>query len=133
MLSISLKKSDLIGALSSGLCMIHCIATPFFFIASVCGSSSCSISTPLWWRFLDYIFLFVSSIAIYQSTKTTNSNLIRYYLWLSWLALAFTIINGQVELLLLSEYIKFVPAFILIGLHGYNYKFCRCAEDECCY
>ena len=31
--------SDSIGALASGLCMIHCVATPFFFIASACSSS----------------------------------------------------------------------------------------------
>ena len=47
-------KSDTIGALASGLCMVHCLATPFFFIASACSASCCS-NTPLWWQWMDYM------------------------------------------------------------------------------
>ena len=56
------SKSDVIGAFASGLCMMHCIATPFFFIASACSATCCNTS-PIWWQRLDYIFLFVSCIA----------------------------------------------------------------------
>jgi len=33
---------DLFGALVSSLCLIHCAATPFLFIAKVCSATCCS-------------------------------------------------------------------------------------------
>ena len=56
---LSFQKSDTIGVLSSGLCMIHCLATPFFFDATVCSNTCCN-TAPLWCQWLDYIFLVVS-------------------------------------------------------------------------
>ena len=70
---LSFQKSDTIGVLSSGLCMIHCLATPFFFVATVCSTTCCN-TAPLWWQWLDYFFLVVSFIAVRYSTISTNSN-----------------------------------------------------------
>ena len=28
--------------------------------------------------------------------------------------------------------IKFIPAFLLIGFHLYNMKYCQCESNECC-
>ena len=84
MQGISIKKSDTIGALSSGLCMIHCLATPFFFFATTCSASCCS-TAPSWWQWLDYFFLIISFIAVKRSAKLTNSNLVKYSLWMSWI------------------------------------------------
>ena len=65
MISISMKrfavdseffKSDALGAIASGLCILHCLATPFFFIASACSLSCCN-NAPLWWQWMDYVFL----------------------------------------------------------------------------
>ena len=131
MLNISLQKSDYIGAISSCLCMIHCIATPFIFFATVCTSSCCS-SAPLWWQCLDYIFLFISFIAVYQSTKSTNSKLIKFSLWSSWVVLLLSILNMKFAWLNISENIKFVPAFSLILLHLYNFKYYRFNTKNCC-
>ena len=69
-----LKKSDTIGVLSSGLCMIHCLATPFFFVATACSATCCS-GAPLWWQWLDYFFLIISFIAVRHSTVSTNSKI----------------------------------------------------------
>ena len=54
-----LLKSDAIGAIASGLCILHCLATPIFFIASACSLSCCN-NTPLWWQWMDYVFLGIS-------------------------------------------------------------------------
>ena len=43
----SMQKPDSIGVLSSALCMIHCIATPFFFVATACTATCCS-AAPLY-------------------------------------------------------------------------------------
>ena len=41
-MEIKLKiNSDLIGALASALCTIHCLVTPFIFLASTCARDCC--------------------------------------------------------------------------------------------
>ena len=131
MLNISLKKSNALGAISSGLCMIHCIITPFIFIATTCSASCCS-SAPYWWRWIDYIFLVISFAAVYQSTKSSDYNSIKFGLWISWLLLFVLILNLSFGWFFISENIKFIPAFSLIALHLYNIKFCQCKNVECC-
>ena len=110
--------------------MIHCISTPFFFIATTCSASCCSVA-PQWWQWLDYFFLFISFFAVRQSYKITNSKLVKYGLSLSWIGLFLFIINTKADLLYLSENLKYIPAFSLIGFHFYNFKFCRCETNLC--
>tara|TARA_B100001758_G_C18128966_1_gene462815 strand:+ start:69 stop:467 length:399 start_codon:yes stop_codon:yes gene_type:complete len=130
-LNLSLQKSDAVGVISSGLCMIHCLATPVFFIAATCSTSCCN-AAPLWWQWIDYAFLIISFIAITHSIKSTNSNLVKYGLWVSWVALFLFILNIQFQWFSISDNIKFIPAFSLIGFHLYNIKYCKCSKDECC-
>ena len=131
MLNISLKKSDAVGVISSGLCMIHCIATPFFFIAATCSTSCCD-SAPVWWQWLDYFFLIVSFFAVSYSVKTAKSKGIVYGLWISWGALFLLILNAKFGWLNISENIKFIPAFSLIGFHLYNFWNRQCKTEGCC-
>ncbi len=35
----AIPESDIVGAVASGLCALHCIATPFLFIAQSCSTS----------------------------------------------------------------------------------------------
>tara|TARA_Y100001970_G_scaffold290947_1_gene426366 strand:+ start:1587 stop:2015 length:429 start_codon:yes stop_codon:yes gene_type:complete len=123
-------KSDTIGAFASGLCMVHCIATPFFFIASACSSACCS-TAPLWWQWMDYIFLVISFFAIIQASKSSNNEWIKFGLWISWSVLFLLIINIRLDMVHITENIKFIPAFTLVGLHVYNMRYCQC-EQECC-
>ena len=131
MINLSLKKSDTIGVLSSGLCMIHCLATPFFFVATACTATCCS-DTPLWWQWIDYFFLVVSFIAVRHSTISTNSNYVEFGLWVSWVALLIFVLNAKFLWFSVSPNTKFIPAFSLIGLHLYNLKYCQCQKSDCC-
>ena len=124
-------KSDAIGALASGLCMIHCLATPFFFIASACSASCCN-TAPLWWQWMDYFFLFISFFAIIQVTRSTINEWITYGLWTSWVVLFLLIFNIKFGWVTLAENLKFIPAFTLVGLHLYNMRYCQCDKNECC-
>ena len=123
-------KFDAIGAFVSGLCMLHCITTPFFFIASACSSSCCG-SAPSWWQWIDYGFLFISFFSIYQATKSTTKEWVTQGLWYSWLTLFFLIINVKLEWFQFAENLKFIPAFMLVGLHLYNMRYCQCKKG--CY
>ena len=133
MLNISLQKSNTIGVLSSLLCMIHCIATPFLFLAAAttCSQSCCS-SAPIWYQWFDYFFIFISFFAVFHSTKSTTI-WIKYALWTSWITLVLVILNANIfKFLDLSNNIKFIPSFSLIGFHLYNLFFCKNTDDKCC-
>ena len=125
------QKTDLIGAIASTLCLTHCIATPFIFIAQSCSIVCCD-SAPGWWGAIDYFFLVVSFFAVYRSTQTTSSNLIKPFLWLSWSVLFIIIMNEKIAWFPLSEQAIYFPAFTLIALHLYNKKYCQCTTTKCC-
>ena len=122
---------DSIGIIASSLCMIHCIGTPFLFIAKAC-STACCADTPLWWQAIDYVFLFISFIAIYYTTKNTSNKWIAPSLWLSWFILSLTILNHSFQLINLPNNFIYFPAALIIVLHFYNLKYCNCQEKECC-
>lgn len=130
-MNLSLKKSDAIGALASGLCMIHCFATPFIFIVQSCSVSCCD-AAPSWWKWIDYFFLAISFLAVYQTTKTTNKRWIKPALWMSWIALFLTIVNERLGWVALPEVVTYIAAMALVVLHLYNLRYCQCKEDGCC-
>ena len=125
------EKPDSIGALASILCLIHCVATPFIFIAQSCSVTCCS-DVPSWWGFIDYIFIVISFFAVYRTTKTTSINWVKPWFWLSFLMLLLVIANERLGWFYLSEYFIYVPALALIALHLYNKKHCQCNKDKCC-
>ena len=131
MLNISIRKYDSLGALASGLCMIHCIATPFLFIASACTVSCCS-ATPLWWQWIDYAFLGISLFAVINASKSSANKFIKYGLWISWAGLFLFLLNAKFLWFSLSINLKYIPALSLVSLHIYNLRFGRCKKDECC-
>lgn len=134
MSNISIKKPDTLGACASALCMLHCMATPFLFLAAATScSQSCCNAAPLWYQSLDYFFILLSFFAVLQSTKSSNTNWIKYGLWVSWIALFMVILNVHIyQWIYLSKNIKFIPSFTLIGLHLYNQKYSQCLENDCC-
>lgn len=125
------QKSDILGAAASILCLIHCVATPFLFIAQTCSITCCN-ATPAWWKFIDYFFLIISFFAIYGSTQTTSSNWIKPALWSSWVLLLLIIVNEKVAWFALQDTFIYVPAILLTALHLYNQRYCQCNTNKCC-
>lgn len=130
-MNLIINKSNNIGVIASTICLVHCMATPFLFVAELCIDSCCE-TAPTWWIFLDYIFLFVAFFAVYQSTRLTSNKTIAIALWLSWLILCLIIVNERIRFFNLSEYAIYLPTLSLIFLHIYNKKFCQCETDNCC-
>lgn len=131
MLNISVRKYDSLGALASGLCMIHCIVTPFLFIASACTVSCCN-NTPLWWQWIDYVFLGISLFAVLNISRSTMNSLVKYGLWISWIGLFLFLLNAKFLWFSLPINLKYVPALSLVSLHLYNLRFGKCKNDKCC-
>ena len=122
---------DALGAFASGLCMLHCLATPIFFLASTCSLSCCS-NTPAWWQWIDYLFLGISFFAIHTTSKSSTKGWVIQGLWINWLALFLFVINIKLQWFQLASNLKFIPAFALVFLHTYNMKYCQCEKNDCC-
>ena len=130
-MKVIIKNSDQIGAVSSGLCMLHCFATPFLFL-SQSSLIFISVDFTLPWFMINYIFLFISFIAIYYSVKNSSNRFIRIFLYLSWAVLSGLIINESLGILSIPETATYLSASSLICLHIYNLNYCRCDNDDCC-
>jgi multidrug transporter EmrE-like cation transporter len=128
---ITTVKTDKVGIIASALCMIHCIATPFLFLAKS-SSVSCCEDSPNWWSSLDFLFLLISFFAIYQVSKNSTKNLVKYAMWTSWAFLLTILLNEKIHLFSLYEYTIYFPALTLVILHFYNLKYCQCKTDTCC-
>ncbi|MEO1032504.1 MAG: MerC domain-containing protein [Bacteroidota bacterium] len=129
--SLRQTNSDIIGAFASSLCLIHCLATPFIFIAHA-GTAACCADAPSWWKGIDLLFIGVSFFAVYWSTKNSSKPWMVNALWVSWIGLCLVIGNEKLHLLALPESIIYVPAIALVVLHLYNKKYCQCDDDQCC-
>lgn len=125
---MKLITTDGIGIISGSLCLIHCVATPFIFIAKACSVSCCS-DAPLWWQSIDYLFLIISFIAIYFVSKNTTNQLLKVAFWLSWAVLLVVILNQSFELFYLPKNLIYVSSFLIITLHLYNIKHSNCDKD----
>jgi hypothetical protein len=130
-MNLSIPKPDLIGAGAGTLCLIHCLATPFLFIAWA-GSSGSGGEAPAWWTSLNYAFLIISFIAVYRSAQTTSQAVMKPLLWISWTVLAFVMVNETFQWLALAETISYAAAITLVVLHIVNRKYCNCKNDKCC-
>jgi len=124
-------RPDTVGAITSLLCIVHCIATPFVFLAQTCTMDTCAIS-PFWWSSMDYVFLLVSFLSICHATQSTRNTLMKPILWSNWSVLFLLITNEKLELFSAPETITYIVAFSLAVVHIYNLKYCQCKDDNCC-
>ena len=117
---IILKNSDIFGAISSSLCLIHCVSTPLLFII------------PFWWSGLNYVFIIISFFAVYSSARKTSRKFMKPFLWIGYLLLSYLILNEEFGILHIPEFANYIAASNLALLHVYNYKYCQCQDEECC-
>ena len=125
-------QSDYIGALASGICLLHCIATPFLFASAVEMEQHHHGKNPIWWSSIDVIFIIISFIAVYRSARLSSMQWVKYALFISWAFLSFVLLNEKFEGVHLAEEIIYVPASSLILLHLYNKRYCQCDDENCC-
>ena len=109
-----INKADLIGILSSSICLVHCVATPLL-IAFRAGF----ITNPLF----KYLFLIISFVSIFKATENITSKKISLLLWISfWGFLFSTLFQEEYEWFHYSGYSFAI--LIIIG-HILNIKHCR--------
>jgi len=130
-MNISLRKPDTIGAIVSTLCVVHCLLTPLLFVAQSYTATH-SHEAPFWWKNLDYLFILISIIAVYELTKKSTNKLIKAGLWMSWIMLFLLILNEKLVWIELDEIITYCVALTLSMLHIYNLNYCQCETENCC-
>ena len=110
--TIKLNKADIIGVLSSSICLVHCIATPLL-IAFGAGF----LTNP----FFKYLFLIISFISILKATEKITHPKNSFLLWVSfWGFLFSTLLQEEFHWLLYSGY--FFALLIITG-HLLNIKY----------
>ena len=125
-------KSDVLGSAASALCVAHCVATPFLFVAQSCSATACCESGPSWWSAIDYVFIAVTFFAVFFSARNTSKTWMKYALYSSWVVLTLLILNEKAPMVPSPEILKYISAFSLVGLHLYNRKYCQCKVQSCC-
>ena len=105
--------------------------TPLLFVAQSYTATH-SHEAPFWWKNLDYLFILISVIAVYESTKKSTNKLIKAGLWMSWIMLFLLILNEKLVWIELDEIITYCVALTLSMLHIYNLNYCQCETENCC-
>ena len=122
--------ADNIGMASSSLCLIHCLITPFIFIAQTCTASCCA-DCPNWWKSIDFFFLLISFFAAYYAAKNTSKNWVKISFYFLFSLLTLLVVIQHTPYLSLSVYLNYFVAFLLFSLHIYNKRWCKCST-RCC-
>lgn len=125
------QQSDFWGSMASGLCLAHCLATPLLFAAHT-GHVHGHHNHPFWWGLIDLLFIGISFIAVFWSTKYSSRQWMKWALWISWTMLASLILNEKLEMVPVVEELIYVPSIALVALHLYNRRYCRCGDQGCC-
>ena len=131
MIRTSLLPFDSIGIIASTLCTIHCIITPFIFIAKACTATCCS-DAPSWWLMIDYLFLIISFLAIFFISRNLTIKWLQIAFWCSWLLLLLSILNHSLDVFPINNNFIYIPSSAIIILHFYNLQFCKCQNKACC-
>jgi len=120
MSTTKINKADLIGILSSSICLVHCLATPLLLAF---GASF--ITNP----FFKYLFLIISFVSIFKANENITSKKISPLLWVSfWGFLFSTLFHEEYDWLHYSGYLFAI--LIIIG-HILNIKHCReCSKQN---
>jgi hypothetical protein len=117
------KNSDLLGIISAGLCLIHCIALPVFLLGTL--SAGLVLSN---WHWLDFIFIALACVAVYFSTKKTASVLIKTGMWTSVTIFAIALLSHEISVY--AQYISIAASVALMLLHFINIRHCRRCSVE---
>jgi len=124
-------QSDYLGVIAGTLCMVHCALTPLLFLTQT-QLINISFLTPTAWKSLNYVFLAISAVAVYQSIRNSTNLLIKRLLVFAWIILTSLILNELFEVAHIAEAFTYVAATSLCGLHVYNLKYCQCDDEDCC-
>jgi len=110
------KHADLMGIISAGLCLIHCIAVPVFLLTT---TFSAGFHTHAW-QWLDYFFIVLAGIAVYFSSKKSSSVYIRAGMWTNVVIFGAALLAHEIAGY--AQYISIAASVGLLVLHFLNQR-----------
>lgn len=127
---LTTSRSDLFGAFASGLCLIHCALTPLLFAARPMIDSAIDAHGyghthgPVFWWMFDFVFLGLSFIAVYFSTRQSGHKLYKTLLWLFFVVFAAGLLSELVHFEM-GIWLMYTGSIGLVITHIKNYRFCK--------
>jgi hypothetical protein len=118
-----IKSSDWLGIVSSGLCLVHCLITPLLIGTWVFASHQIG-----WLEHFELIFVTLSLVAVYFTTRQTPFRLVRILLW-SFFGLLIVGTVGE-YFFEKAEYFIYVASLGIMISHIYNIRVCRKCKSE---
>ena len=104
------KQADILGIVSAGLCVVHCLLVPFLIVYGVStegfGSS---------WEHLDWGFIGLSGLAVFLATRHEKNQRLALYMWSCFLIFTLSLLLH--ELWPLALYLSIVSTLGLATLH----------------
>ena len=127
------KRSDLLGVLASGLCAIHCTLTPIFFLAKPILDNTVENQGHgnSLWTALEYVFLVLSLIAVWFSSKHTNLKSIKWILWSAWIVFSIGLLSERIHFEN-GIWLMYSGSAALVIAHVINYRHCQKCKKESC-
>ncbi|MFC0655006.1 MerC domain-containing protein [Mongoliitalea lutea] len=130
---LSIPKADFLGMSASVLCMIHCLAVPLFvslgfIVKNMDGHAGHHHHDHEhgyfhfhWdWHMLDYLFILLALVAVFQASKQANSRAIKLALWMSVSIFSVAILLHDLHNSML--FVSLGASLALFGTHIVNWK-----------
>jgi hypothetical protein len=119
------KNSDLMGMVSAGLCLIHCIALPVFLLSTTLTAGLFTHN----WHWLDYFFIGLACVAVYFSAKKNTSPYLRTGMWTCVIIFAAALLSHEVSVY--AQYVSIAASIGLMVLHFVNIRYYkRCSIQK---
>lgn len=110
-------KSDILGMISSGLCLIHCLAGPVLVLMGY------TFIEPDGWHLWDILFLGISAWAVYSVTKGHSQRWIKRGLYISVATLSVAIFFSHENVFFTT--VSWMSAASLVLFHYFNLRHIR--------
>jgi hypothetical protein len=108
-----ISKADILGALASGLCLIHCLAVPVLVVLQKATHEMAHM------HWLDGPFVILSLIAVYFASKNAHTPWVAKSMWVAWVAFAVGIIFEHYSTFFFV--LSLSASAFLVYLHIFNY------------
>jgi FtsH-binding integral membrane protein len=113
---------DILGILASGLCLVHCIASPVLMALLIREPREGAFE-----NLLEFVFLSGSFLAVYFSTRRHTDRLLPILLWFFFAAFAFSVLFE--EDFSFTEPMGYIAASGLVISHIANIRHChKCSK-----
>lgn len=117
-LNLKHNKQDLLGIISSLVCLIHCHLSIFLFLF---GFQFILDEKKYAW--MNYVFLFLSFVAVHHTVQTTTSRPIRISLMVCFTLLAFGVLFH--DDFKQEAYFSIIGSIGLMITHVWNMRYCK--------